>query len=131
MRKLSKPVIDTWYFNAMQVIWEKRNPPNGVNGKDTNLEALLVESYRGNGSLKHKLISHLGTIEAKFLASKVRNMREFHQGLFWTVVDKKLDRLGLDPRQRERIEADISQMVTRPSEDWALWGVTCIPTFDP
>jgi hypothetical protein len=124
-------VIDTWYFNAMHVKWEKQSPQNEVNVNGINLEALLVESYQDNGSVKHRLIDYLGAIEERFLASKVRNMREFHQGLFWTAVDKKLDCLRLDPRQRERIEADISQMVSRPDEDWALWGVTCIPRFDP
>jgi len=115
----------------MHVKWEKHSPPNGVNGKGINLEALLVESYQDNGSVKHRMIENLGTIKEKFLASKVSNMREFHQGLFWTAVDKKLDRLRLDPRQRDKIEADISQMVSRPNEDWALWGVTCNPRFDP
>ena len=115
----------------MQVKWETQSPKNGDNVKAINLEVLLVESYQDNGSVKYRLIEHLGAIEAKFLASKVRNMREFHQGLFWTSVDKKLDSLSLDPRQRDRIEADISQMVSRPDEDWALWGVTCIPRFDP
>jgi len=115
----------------MHVMWEKHGPPNGINGKGNNLEALLVESYQDNGSVKHRMIENLGAIKEKFLASKVTNMREFHQGLFWTAVDKKLDRLRLDPRQRDRVEADISQMVSRPDEDWALWGVTCIPRFDP
>jgi hypothetical protein len=115
----------------MYVKWEKRSPPNGVNGKGIKLEAMLVEPYQDNGSVKHRVIERLGAIEEKFLVSKVRNMREFHQGLFWTVVGKKLDHLGLDPPRRTRIEADISQMVSRPDEDWALWGVTCIPRFDP
>ena len=61
----------------MHVKWEKHSPPNGVNGKGINLEALLVESYQDNGSVKHRLIEHLAAIEEKFLASKVRNMREF------------------------------------------------------
>jgi hypothetical protein len=124
-------VIDTWYFNAMHIKWKKQSPQNRIKVKSINLEALLVESYQDNGSVKHRLIEHLGAIEEKFLASKVRNMREFHQGLFWTAVDKKLDRIRLDSRQRERIEADISQMVSRPDEDWALWGVTCNPRYDP
>ena len=115
----------------MHIKWEKQSPQNGVNVKGINLVALLVESYQDNGSVKNRLIEHLGTIEERYLASKVRNMREFHQGLFWTAVDQKLDRISLDSRQRERIEADISQMVSRPDEDWALWGVTCIPRFDP
>jgi hypothetical protein len=124
-------VIDTWYFNAMHIKWKKQSPQNRIKVKGINLEALLVESYQDNGSVKHRLIEHLGAIEEKFLASKVRNMREFHQGLFWTAVDQKLDRIRLDSRQRERIEADISQMVSRPDEDWALWGVTCNPRYDP
>ena len=115
----------------MHVKWKKQSPQNEVNVKGINLEALLVESYQDNGSVKHRLIDYLDAIEERFLASKVRNMREFHQGLFWTAVDKKLDRLRLEPRQRNRIEADICQMVSRPGEDWALWGVTCIPRFDP
>ena len=115
----------------MHVQWEKQSPQNGAKVKGLNLEALLVESYQDNGSMKHRLIERLGAIEEKFLVSKVRNMREFHQGLFWAVVDKKLDRLRLDPLQRDRIESDIYQMVSRPDEDWALWGVTCIPRFDP
>ena len=115
----------------MHVKWEKQSPPNGVNGNGVNLAALLVESFQDNGSVKLRMIEHLGAIEEKFLITNVRNMREFHQGLFWTVVDKKLDRLGLGPHQRTRIEADISRLVSRPDEDWALWGVTCIPRFDP
>ncbi len=115
----------------MHVKWEKQIPPNGSNGESVNLKALLVEQYQDNGSAKHRVVEHLGSIGEKFLATKVRNMREFHQGLFWTAVDKKLDRLRLDTRQRNRIEADISQMVSRPDEDWALWGITCIPRFDP
>ena len=109
----------------MHVKWKKQDPQNGANVNGINLEALLVETYQENGSVNHMLIEHLGSIGEKFLTSKVRNMREFHQGLFWATVDKNLDRLRLDPRQRGRIEADISQMVSRPAEDWALWGVWC------
>ena len=115
----------------MHVKWENQCPPSGSNRKIANLKALLVEQYQDNGSVKHRVVEYLGAIEEKFLTTKVRNMREFHQGLFWVAVDKKLDHLGLDTCQRNRIEADISQMVSRPDEDWALWGVTCIPRFDP
>ena len=115
----------------MHIKWEKQSPQNGVNVKGINLKALLVESYQDNGSRKHRLIEHLGAIEEKFLASKVRNMREFHQGLFWVAVDRKLDHLKLDARLRNKIEAVILKTVSRPYEDWALWGVTCIPIFDP
>ena len=114
----------------MHVKWEKRSPQSGVNGKGINLEALLVDTYPGKGPVKLRQIEHLGSIQEKFLASKVRNMREFHQGLFWASVDRKLDHLKLTPSLRRRVEADLSEMVSRPGEDWALWGVTCIPSFD-
>ena len=91
----------------MLVKWEKRNLQNGANGNGKNLAVLLVELYQDNGSVKSRLIENLGAIEEKFLASKIRNMRQFHQGLFWSAVDKKLDRLGLDSQQRNRIEAII------------------------
>ena len=115
----------------MYVKWEKRNPKNRLNSSSSNLEAVLVEKYQDNGTIKLRVIEHLGSIEEKFLATKVSNMRAFHQGLFWVAVDKKLDHLKLDAQLRNRIEADISTTVLRPAEDWALWGVTCIPKFDP
>ena len=112
-------------------MWEKRSPPSGVNGKGIHLEAMLVESYQDNGSVKQRRIEYLGSIREKFLTSKVCNMREFHKGLFWTTVDKKLDHLRLTPSLRKQVEDDISHMVSRPQKDWELWGVTCIPRFDP
>jgi hypothetical protein len=57
-------------------------------------------------------------------------MRAFHQELFWVAVDKKLDQLNLDAELRNKIEADIIKTVSRPGDDWALWGVTCIPVLD-
>jgi len=115
----------------MQVKWEKRSPPNQSRPNSISLNALLVKPYPYPGSVKHQIIEHLGSIEEKFLDTKVRNMREFHQGLFWTAVGRKLDHLGLDAHERNKIEAEISQTVSIPDEDWALWGVTCIPIFDP
>ena len=114
----------------MQVKWEKRSPPDQCRGGRASLNAMLVEPNPGHDSNQYRIVEHLGAIEEKFLDTKVCNMREFHQGLFWTVVDRKLDRLGLDAHQRNSIEAEIAQIVARPDEDWALWGVTCIPRFD-
>ena len=114
----------------MHVKWETHNPSKVINGQGKNLKVSLVKTHQENSSAKPQLIEHLGVIEEKFLISNVRNMREFHQGLFWATVDKNLDRLSLDPHHRKRIEADIAQTVSRPNEDWALWGVTCIPRFD-
>ena len=115
----------------MNVEWERRKPDNEFNGNSPNLEAILVESYQDNGNMRQRVVARLGCIGEKFLATKVRNMREFHQGLFWLVVDRQLDHLKLGPALRSQIEAEILKTVSRPDEDWALWGVTCIPRFDP
>ena len=115
----------------MLVKWEKRCRKNGLNGKSVNLRAVLVEGLQQNGNTEHSVVKSLGEINEKFLSTNVKNMRMFHQGLFWSAVDRKLDQLQLDARMRNRIEAVISQTVSRPDKDWALWGVTCIPVFDP
>ena len=115
----------------MNVQWERRRPDNEFNGNTLNLEAVLVESYKDNGNTSQRLVVRLGCIGEKFLTTKVRNMREFHQGLFWLAVDRQLDLLKLDPALRNQIEAEILKTVSRPAEDWELWGVTCIPRFDP
>jgi len=115
----------------MQVKWEKRNLNKGLNRKSINLRAVLLESCPNNGNTKPRIVDNLGDIDEKFLSTNVQNMRAFHQGLFWVAVDKKLDRLKLDARLRNKIEAVILKTVSRPDKDWALWGVTCIPIFDP
>ena len=123
-------MIDTWYFSTMHVKWEKRSLKKGLNRKSINLRAVLVESCQNNGNTKQRIVDNLGDIDEKFLSTNVQNMRAFHQGLFWVVVDKKLDHLNLDARLRNKIEAVILKTVSRPDKDWALWGVTCIPVFD-
>jgi len=115
----------------MYVKWQRRSLQKEFNGRFLNLAAVLMESYQENGSTAQRVVARLGDIDQKFLITKVRNMREFHQGLFWAAVDKKLDNLKLDAELRCRIEADILKTVSRPDPDWALWGVTCIPRFDP
>ncbi|MBW2249794.1 MAG: hypothetical protein JRF60_03965 [Deltaproteobacteria bacterium] len=45
-------------------------------------------------------------------------------------VDQKLEKLGLEEEVRQALEAQISEKVPRPGDDWALWGVTCIPEID-
>ena len=115
----------------MHVKWEKRNLKNGINGKSVNLRAVLVENCQNNGTTEPRIVGSLGDINEKFLSTNVQNMRAFHQGLFWVEVDRKLDQLKLDARLRNEIEAVILKTVARPDKDWALWGVTCIPKFDP
>ncbi len=115
----------------MHVDWQRRRLKNGLNSNTPYLNAVLVEQYQDHGKTKQRIIEHLGSIGEKFLTTRVGNMRAFHQGIFWVTVDKKLEQLNLDPKLRNRIEADILKTVSRPDDDWALWGVTCIPRFDP
>ena len=115
----------------MQVKWEKRSLKTGLNRESINLRAVLVENFQNNGNTEQRIFDSLGDINEKFLSTNVQNMRAFHQGLFWVAVDRKLDHLKLDARLRNKIEATILKTVSRPDKDWALWGVTCIPIFDP
>jgi hypothetical protein len=115
----------------MHVKWEKQRLNSGPNGAAINLVATLVDSSPQAGRTQERCIEELGAIKEQFLKTRAKDTRAFHQGLFWVTVDKKLDRLRLDPGERERIEAKIFERVPRPNKDWALWGVTCIPRYDP
>ena len=114
----------------MNVRWERRIADDPLNRKSYILSFVLVENYREEGKMKEKLIDHLGAIEERFLNSSARDMKAFHQGLFWAKVDKKLDRLKLSNGKRNKIEAEISMLVPRPGEEWPLWAVTCVPRHD-
>ncbi len=117
-------------MRSMTVRWERRNAAGSMNRKGYMLSLVLVENYQENGKIKEKLIDHLGTIEERFLNTKARDMKAFHQGLFWAKVDQKLDRLKLNTGKRNKIEAEISERVPRPDEQWSIWAVTCVPRFD-
>jgi hypothetical protein len=116
----------------MDVKWKKRKIDGDHNGSAFDLVAVLVGNHRKEeeGDAGADITEHLGIIAEKFLYSRARDMRAFHQGLFWTRVDKKLNKLGISVQDRKIIEAKISQTVPRPGEDWALWSVTCIPRYD-
>ena len=114
----------------MNVRWERRIADDPLKRKSYILNFILVENYQENGKTKEKLIDHLGAIEERFLNSNARDMKAFHQGLFWAKVDKKLDSLKLTTGKRNKIEAEISKLVPRPGEEWSLWAVTCMPRFD-
>ena len=117
--------------NAMDVNWKRKKNINGKNGRSVNLVAELVgdDQKAGNGS--GNFTTQLGSIAEKFLNSRARDMRAFHQGLFWMRVDQKLNHIILKPKERQKIESIISETVPRPDKDWALWSVTCIPRYDP
>ncbi len=111
----------------MFVKWIRQPLNNGLNGKRYQLTAFLDDGLHGKEYAKQR---PLGTIEERFLNTKARDMRAFHQGLFWVVVDKNLDNLGLEADERQKIVAEISATVPKPSDEWALWGVVCCPEYD-
>jgi hypothetical protein len=115
----------------MDVSWKREKTRNGTNGGGVNLVAELVGNYQKAGNAIGNFSTQLGTIGEKFLNSRARDMKAFHQGLFWVRVDRKLNRLTLKPQERQKIESIISKTVPRPDTDWALWSVTCIPRYDP
>ena len=114
----------------MYVTWHKQKLSSALNGTGVNLIAVLMENYQEAGQPKEKFIEELGAIKERYLTTKAKDTRAFHQGLFWVVVDKKLDSLQLESVERTTIEAEILKRVPRPTQDWALWGVTCIPRYD-
>ena len=114
----------------MNVKWERNNLKAPSKRKNHTLSFFLVENYQSQGRIIERCIGHLGDIEERFLYSKMRDMKAFHQGLFWAKVDKKLDDFGLNSGKRNSIEAEISKLVPRPNTEWALWAVTCMPRHD-
>jgi hypothetical protein len=115
----------------MDVRWEKQIVEAGKNGRGRSLVAFLVGDCPEAKKTKMCFSERLGSIKVQILNSKARDMRAFHQGLFWERVDRKLKRLTLKPQERQKIEYIISETVPRPDKDWALWSVTCIPRYDP
>jgi hypothetical protein len=114
----------------MNVKWERKVVNDSLNRKAYILSFVLVENYQEDGKIKVKLIDHLGFIEERFLNSDLRDMKAFHRGLFWAKMDKKLDSLKLTAEKRNKIEAEISELVPRPGEEWSIWAVTCVPRHD-
>ena len=112
----------------MHVEWinKKRNG----NGKGECLRAVLSRSYQNEDEAKPKPVMELGSIEKRYLSTRIKGTRAFHQGLFWVVVDKNLDKLGLEPGERRQIESELADTIPRPNGDWAMWGVICVPEFD-
>jgi hypothetical protein len=109
----------------MKVVWQRRK----AEGSGSRIQLTAVLEMDGDGH-KHLETMKLGSIEERFLETRIRCTREFHQGLFWRAVDQQLESLGLESRSRNALEQEISHKVPRPGDEWALWGVTCIPRFD-
>jgi hypothetical protein len=109
----------------MRVKWEQLC--SEVDSRHICLHAVLVDNQVNDSERE---IDRLGSIEKRYLKVNIPCTREFHQGLFWLKVDKKLSRLDLDKNTKATIESEIAETVPRPGANWALWGVTCIPDYD-
>ncbi|MBW2066106.1 MAG: hypothetical protein JRJ03_14400 [Deltaproteobacteria bacterium] len=114
----------------MHVIWERRRITSGRRDEGFLLEALLVRTVNGQGFPQEGIVSTLGSIEERFLKVNESGIRAFHQGIFWSVADKKLEELKLAEEVRKEIEKEILEVVERPGPDWSLWCVKCIPRYD-
>jgi hypothetical protein len=109
----------------MKVKWMQL--PGGNKSRRSSLEAVLVDGHlRGSETV----ITRLGAIERRFLRVNIRTTREFHQGIFWKKVDRRLAGLDLASDTKAEIEAQICEKVPRPSDEWAMWAFTCIPRYD-
>jgi len=112
----------------MIVTWTKSEMPAGGRARGSRLDAILMpgDSQDTQGATGELLAS----IEERFLRSRELGVRAFHQGIFWTHVDRKLDILGLDAGEREAIVEKIQETVPRPGKDWELYCVKCIPEIE-
>ena len=110
----------------MRVFWRRQK----AEGSDSHIRLTAVLEIDGD-ERDQMVHAQLGSIEERFLETRIRCTREFHQGLFWKAVDQQLDTFGLEQHFRYTLEQEISHKVPRPGDEWALWGVTCIPQFDP
>lgn len=114
----------------MHVEW-KRDPVESSDDCRRFRLAVFLVADPGNGDRSGvDTQTPLSAVEERFLTARIKGMQEFYRGLFWTGIDNSLDRLSLEPGERRAVEAEISQKISRPGEQWALWGVTCNSRFD-
>jgi hypothetical protein len=114
----------------MYIQWETVEIESGGSHNKTQLVAILNGGLDEEANSRSLVGLELGSIGERYLAVRVKTMREFHKGLFWAKVDKKLNQLCLNTDIRQAIESEISEKISRPNEQWALWGVTCVPCYD-
>ena len=114
----------------MHVKWERQNADTNPGAGQDRLVALLVEGAPAGGRANGKVLARLGSIQERFLHIRISRTKAFHQGLFWVKVDQAFAKLGLEETSQVTLEAQIAERVPRPGDDWALWGVTCIPRID-
>ena len=114
----------------MHVRWVRQAADTETGVRQAHLVALLVESGISDANKNATVLAQLGSIQERFLNIRISRTRAFHQGLFWVKVDQVLSKLGLEEEAKQALEVQIAEKVPRPGDDWALWGVTCIPQID-
>ena len=117
-------------MKTIYVRWRKQIKPEEKIGENF-LIAELVEAYEEYEPRKEIVIKHLGKIEERFLTTRARDARAFHQAIFWVNADRELDVLGLPPEVRKKVEIALAEKVPRPHDNWALQGITCAIRYDP
>jgi hypothetical protein len=116
---------------CFEIQWQRRSIPDAPKGRNIQLVAVVVEHVKTNGTSGQRVIHELAGIAEHYLTTRARDVRAFHQGLFWVSADRLLAALSLAPEAQKTLEASISTTVPRPNPDWSLWAVTCIPRIDP
>ncbi|CAB5091551.1 hypothetical protein D3OALGA1CA_931 [Olavius algarvensis associated proteobacterium Delta 3] len=114
----------------MRLKWEERIPEAPSTNHGPMLVALLVEDNQVDRQTDESIVATLASIEIRFLQVNIKKTRDFHHGLFWQSVCRSLERLELSAHEKKKIEAAIEVKVPRPGDEWALWGVTCIPRYE-
>ena len=111
----------------MHIQWKRQMAPtDGSRDRPCLVVFLRLET----GPEGARAETPLGSVETRYLDTRVTCTRDFHHGLFWKKVEQTLEKLGLEPGLRRQIEDEIAEKIPRPTAEWALWGVTCIPRFD-
>jgi hypothetical protein len=99
-----------WYRRRMFVRWRTRDHKDG-----RALIVQLVEGKRVDGENRPRFLAHLGTCR-----EPIDTLR--HRLRFYGRCDQVLDRLGLAPDDRAKIDAKLAARIPRPTEaERALW----------
>ena len=94
----------------MYVRWQSRSRLRS--GKSPLITAELVESRRVDGKPRQRVLAYLGGIREAYI-----DVRERIHRAFWLSVDAHLDKLGIDPDARARVEARVESRVRRVTPD--------------
>ena len=76
-----------------------------------SLAAVVVESERRDGKVRQRFVGRVGTVRERDLATSARE-RELLR--FWRQARWRLDRMGLSPEQRARVEDQLARRIPKP-----------------